>query len=92
MVRTNTVSVPFKPAQAQQERRGRSAGIADSAQAAAQGWDSLPAGLLDSVLQVFARTGTHFLPASLPVAALFVLSASASDALHRRSAGGHQRL
>ena len=53
MVRTNTVSVSFKAARAQQERRGRIVWSADSAQAAAQGWDLLPAGLLNSVLQVF---------------------------------------
>jgi hypothetical protein len=61
MLRTHT-GVRIFQSERPQEWRGLH-NVCSSADSA-QGWDLLSSGLLESVLQEFARTGTH-LPASL---------------------------
>jgi hypothetical protein len=84
MLRTHRVSVSFKSIARPQERRGRHRALHAGS---AQGWDLLPAGLLDSsVLQVFAHARARTCPASLR-RLLAGRGRAVVLAMHRRSAG-----
>jgi len=89
MLQTHTGVRIFQSERPQERRvRHRACISADSA----QGWDLLPAGLLESVLQVFARTGTH-LPAyfrRLPRNGAYAFGIS--DRCIDCQLAGHQRL
>jgi hypothetical protein len=84
MLRTHRVSVSFKSIARPQERMGRHRALHAGS---AQGWDLLPAGLLDSsVLQVFAHARARTCPASLR-RLLAGRGRAVVLAMHRRSAG-----